>query len=100
MFGPGSLDEGQPRRSIYFTIKRSQLIPIMMLFDAPDSLQSLGNRSSTTIAPQALALMNNPHVHKYAQAFARRLAPQACAVAGGCRDDGHSNRTRERAVCS
>ena len=52
MFGPGSLDEAQKRRSIYFTIKRSQLVPIMMLFDAPDSLQSLGIRSSTTIAPQ------------------------------------------------
>ena len=37
MFGPGTLDEAQRRRSIYFTIKRSQLIPMMMLFDAPDA---------------------------------------------------------------
>jgi mono/diheme cytochrome c family protein len=75
MFGPGSLDEGQRRRSIYFTTKRSQLIPILLLFDAPDSLQGTGDRPSTTIAPQALLMMNNPHVQGYARAFARRLVP-------------------------
>src|SRR5438477_8879644 len=32
-FGPGSLDEGMRRRSIYFTIKRSKLIPMMVQFD-------------------------------------------------------------------
>ena len=42
MFGPGTLDEDQQRRSIYFTVKRSQLIPMMVLFDAPDALQGLG----------------------------------------------------------
>ena len=35
MFGPGTLENQQRRRSIYFTIKRSQLIPILLLFDAP-----------------------------------------------------------------
>jgi len=77
MFGPGSLDEGQKRRSIYFQIKRSQLIPMMSLFDGPDSLQGLPIRSTTTIAPQALALMNNSHVQEYAKGFAKRLLPQA-----------------------
>ena len=46
MFGPGTLDETHTRRSIYFTIKRSQLMPSMMLFDAPDSLQGLGQRAT------------------------------------------------------
>ena len=45
MFGPGTLDEAQRRRSIYFTVKRSQLVPSMMLFDAPDALQGLGQRA-------------------------------------------------------
>ena len=75
-FGPGTLDENHRRRSIYFTIKRSQLVPLMMLFDAPDSLQGIGLRPSTTIAPQALALMNDPQVRGYARSFARRLAPR------------------------
>ncbi len=79
MFGPGTLDEGHRRRSVYFTIKRSQLIPVLTLFDAPDSLQGLAARSSTTIAPQALMLLNNPQVREYARAFAARLLPAAGA---------------------
>jgi hypothetical protein len=77
MFGPGSLDESHRRRSIYFTIKRSQLIPLMMLFDGPDTLTSLGSRASTTTAPQAMALMNHPQVRAYGRAFAQRLLARA-----------------------
>ncbi len=73
MFGPGTLDEAQRRRSIYFTIKRSQLVPSMMLFDAPDSLQGLGQRAATIVAPQALAILNNKQIHGYAARFAKRL---------------------------
>ncbi|MFO1022830.1 MAG: PSD1 and planctomycete cytochrome C domain-containing protein [Planctomycetales bacterium] len=72
-FGPGSLDEGQKRRSVYFTIKRSQLIPMMVLFDGPDTLQGLGQRATTTVAPQALAMLNNKQVRNYALGFAQRL---------------------------
>ncbi|MEO6808086.1 MAG: PSD1 and planctomycete cytochrome C domain-containing protein [Isosphaeraceae bacterium] len=74
-FGPGTLDERMTRRSIYFTVKRSKLIPMMTLFDAPDALQAIAVRSSTTIAPQALYLMNSPVVRDLAAAFARRIAP-------------------------
>jgi hypothetical protein len=73
MFGPGTLDEGHRRRSIYFTIKRSKLVPMMQLFDQPEPLVSIGSRPSTTIAPQALALVNSPHIRGYAHQFARRL---------------------------
>lgn len=76
MFGPGTLDESMRRRSIYFFTKRSQLIPMMVLFDAPNSLQGLGNRGSTTIAPQALAMMNNPQVQSFARAFAQQIFPK------------------------
>ena len=72
-FGPGTLDESHRRRSIYFTIKRSQLVPSMMLYDAPDSLTSLGQRATTIVGPQALAMLNNEQVVAYAAAFARRL---------------------------
>jgi cytochrome c553 len=75
MYGPGSLDETHRRRSIYFTVKRSQLVSMMQVFDAPEALSSMGDRPSTTIAPQALLLMNNPNVRKSARAFARRLLP-------------------------
>jgi len=73
MFGPGTLDEGHIRRSIYFRVKRSRLIPMMTLFDVPDPLQSIGRRAETTVAPQLLALMNDKHVRQLASAFARSL---------------------------
>ena len=58
MHGPGSLDQATPRRSVYLTVKRGSLIPILQLFDAPDAIQSIGNRDVTTVPPQALAMMN------------------------------------------
>jgi hypothetical protein len=61
------------RRSIYFFIKRSQLIPMMVLFDWPEHQVGIGNRSVTTIAPQALAFMNSSQARAYAQEFAKRL---------------------------
>ena len=77
MLGPGTLNEAMKRRSIYFFIKRSKLIPIMMLFDMPEPLVSQGSRPATTIAPQALLFMNNPHVRSFAVSFAKRIAPAA-----------------------
>ena len=75
MFGAGTKDERSPRRSIYFTMKRSQLIGSMVAFDQPEPLVSQGARPTTTVAPQALLLMNGPQVRAWAEAFARRLTP-------------------------
>jgi hypothetical protein len=58
-------------------VKRSKLVPMMQLFDQPEPLVSVGSRPSTTIAPQALAFLNSPHVRAAAHAFAQRLLP-AC----------------------
>ena len=74
MFGPGTLDNGMKRRSIYFQIKRSQLTPMMITFDGPDTLQSTGLRPSTTVAPQALLLLNNQNIRGAARAWAAKLA--------------------------
>ncbi len=74
MYGPGTLDESMRRRSIYFTVKRSKLIPTMMLFDWPEHLVSIGKRPVTTTAPQALLMMNNEQTRNYAQGIAKRLA--------------------------
>lgn len=73
MYGPGTLDPNMRRRSVYFFIKRSQLIPAMMLFDWPEHLVSIGARSVTTIAPQSLMFMNSPQARQCAEAFAGRL---------------------------
>lgn len=74
MYGPGTLDESMRRRSIYFRIKRSQLIPSMMAFDWPEHLVSIGRRASTTVAPQALVFLNGPLVRACAVQLANRLA--------------------------
>ena len=79
-FGPGTLDENSRRRSIYFTVKRSQLVNSMVVFDAPEPLTSQGNRPSTTVAPQALLLMNSPQARAWAEGLARRVQKEA---AGG-----------------
>jgi len=73
MYGPGRLDDANPRRSVYFTIKRSQLVPMMTVFDSPDGTSSIGERPQTTIAPQALMLMNNPRIRDAASAAAQQL---------------------------
>jgi len=72
MYGAGTLDENMTRRSIYFFIKRSKLIPMMMVFDAPEPLVSQGGRPTTTIAPQALLFMNSPLVRKSAAGLAKQ----------------------------
>ena len=73
MFGPGALDPASLRRSIYLTIKRSRLISAMQTFDAPEPLVSQGKRPTTTVAPQALLLMNSPYVRDWAGAFSKRI---------------------------
>jgi hypothetical protein len=73
MFGPGTLDANHKRRSIYFFVKRSQLVPMMMLFDAPDGTVGIEQRTTTTIAPQALLLLNSTVVRTAAAQLAERL---------------------------
>ena len=62
-------------RLLRFTVKRSSLIPMMTVFDAPEALTPMSDRATTTIAPQALLLMNNPQVRGYAKGLAKRAAP-------------------------
>ena len=73
MFGAGTLDEAMRRRSIYFTIKRSKLIPMLQIFDVPEPLVSQGQRPTTTVAPQALLLLNNVHIRKCCEDGAKQL---------------------------
>jgi mono/diheme cytochrome c family protein len=73
LYGPPVREEGGGRRSVYLRVKRSQLLNTMVSFDQPEPLASQGFRPTTTVAPQALILMNNQHVRACAQAFAERV---------------------------
>lgn len=84
MFGPSILDS-TPRRSVYLRVKRSELLPIMTMFDAPEPTQSIGERVSTTVPTQALAMMNSPFVSQQAEKLSARIrsaddVPLATAV--------------------
>jgi hypothetical protein len=73
MYGPGTLEVGSSRRSVFLKVKRSRLVSTMMLFDWPEHLVSIGRRSNTTTATQALAFMNSPAGRGYARALEDRL---------------------------
>lgn len=73
MFGAGSLNQEENRRSVYLRVKRDKLIPILQLFDAPDAIQSVGKRNVTTVPPQALAMMNSPFIRKLSENLASRV---------------------------
>lgn len=75
MFGPGSLDESTARRSVYLTVKRSKPVLFMQVFDAPEAMQSIGQRQVTTVATQALTLLNSPFVRARAEQLAKRVRP-------------------------
>jgi len=74
MYG-SSILEDTPRRSVYLRVKRSELIGLMTIFDAPEPTQSIGERTSTTVPTQALAMMNSPLVRQQAQRLAERVRP-------------------------
>ena len=80
MFGPSELDNSL-RRSVYLRVKRSELIPWMSMFDAPEPTQSIGMRISTTVPTQALAMMNSPFVRQQAEKLAQRISSSGAATA-------------------
>ena len=74
---PESLDpEEHKRRSVYIFAKRQFPYPMFKTFDAPDASASCGRRDVTTVAPQALTLLNSEFMLRSAQSFAARLAVQ------------------------
>ncbi|HKS37727.1 MAG TPA: DUF1553 domain-containing protein, partial [Verrucomicrobiae bacterium] len=67
------------RRSVYMFHKRVVQQPLMQAFDGPDAQASCGRRENTTVAPQALALLNDKFVRARALDFAKRVEKEAGA---------------------
>jgi hypothetical protein len=72
---PRNVPEGQEdrRRSVYMFHKRVIPYPLFQVLDAPDAQQCAGRRNVTTVAPQALALLNDPFIRTRAGDLANRL---------------------------
>ncbi len=68
----GPLD-GNGRRSIYVAVRRNFLSPMMLAFDAPIPLGTVGRRNVSNVPAQALILMNDPFVAEQAQVWAKKL---------------------------
>jgi hypothetical protein len=65
------------RRSIYVFVRRNLRYPFFEAFDRPDTNASCPRRPVTTIAPQALTLLNGQLAHEAARALAERVRPEA-----------------------
>lgn len=67
----------QDRRSVYVFVRRNSRYPMLESFDMPDTHESCARRSTTTTAPQALALLNSSHTLGWAQGLAGRVLDEA-----------------------
>jgi Protein of unknown function (DUF1553)/Protein of unknown function (DUF1549)/Planctomycete cytochrome C len=80
--GPAGLDLDKPRRSLYVQTTRWDRNNFSTLFDAANPDQSTETRTISTVAPQALFLLNDAFVWNQAKRLAERLRGEAPDDAG------------------
>jgi len=68
--------ESTNRRSVYLPLRRSNLPTLYELFDFGDATSPQGDRSTTTVATQALFVMNSPLVNRAAKSIADNILTQ------------------------
>jgi hypothetical protein len=66
----------KPRRSVYLPVIRNAVYDFFQAFDFGDPSFVNGQRAATTIAPQALYMMNSPFIMDQARHFAENLLAQ------------------------
>jgi hypothetical protein len=77
--GPSIRDLNTHRRTLYLMTIRSERSDYRTLFDAADSTAIVDQRIDSTVAPQALFLLNNPFVLEQAKLIAARVLKEAPA---------------------
>jgi hypothetical protein len=88
-----SSDVEQSRRSVYAYVRRTMAVPLLESFDYSNTTSPLAERTTTTVAPQALTLLNDEFIHRQAAAFAERLVHEA-----GAEPDAQIRRAYQLAV--
>jgi hypothetical protein len=68
------------RRTIYAFIKRSLIVPFFEVLDFCDTARSSAQRNVTSIAPQALSLLNGDFTNRQARHLANRLTREVGAA--------------------
>lgn len=93
MYGPGVLPHltpfmegrGRPRsgpldaegrRSLYISVRRNFLTPMLLVFDYPTPFTAIGSRGTTNVPAQALTLLNDPFVIQQADRWGQRIAKE------------------------
>jgi len=71
--GPADADPASRRRMIYLQVSRTSKSPFEGLFDGADPTAHTDKRTVSTVAPQALFLLNNPFLQDASAALVRRL---------------------------
>jgi hypothetical protein len=61
------------RRSLYLPVIRNHLFGMFMLFDYADASVLNGNRASTTVAPQALFMLNSHLIENASHRMAEQI---------------------------
>ncbi|MCI0456147.1 MAG: DUF1553 domain-containing protein, partial [Gemmataceae bacterium] len=67
------------RRSLYLPVVRNHLYDVFQLFDSTDATVLSGDRATTTVAPQALFLLNSDLVMQVSESLAAKLLAMTCA---------------------
>ena len=65
------------RRSVYIFVRRNSRYPLLDVFDEPDTHESCPRRNVTTVAPQALTMLNSKQTLEWAESFAGRVLETA-----------------------
>jgi hypothetical protein len=68
---------GSHRRSVYLQQRRTQVLTMLELFDAPSIISTCGARTTSTVPLQSLAMLNSEFARLRASVFARRLEREA-----------------------
>ena len=68
-----STDAQQARRSVYAYVRRTSQVPFFEIFDYSNQFSPLGERPVTTVAPQALLLLNDHFMSERARSIAVRI---------------------------
>ena len=81
-YNPGNVwkpfdERNASRRTIYAYLKRTFIPPMFDVLDFCDTARSVERRAVSTVAPQALTLLNGEFVNRQAYHFAQRLIREA-----------------------
>jgi hypothetical protein len=77
LFWKSSDERAASRRTIYAVLKRSMIVPMLETLDLCDTARTSAKRAVTTVAPQALTLLNGEFVNQQARYLAERLIKES-----------------------